>query len=109
MIGLAVAVGIGFAYFRDLGDASQMFLRVKRKNMIRFIRHEYQLLAIGLGAAVLMMLSYFLFDGGTGWLFWPSLLSVIVFYGFPWVYTFRIAKSDAYREILWHRPSQRIR
>ena len=32
--GLVVAMGIGFAYFRDLGDASQMFLKVKRSNMI---------------------------------------------------------------------------
>ena len=85
-IGLVVAVGIGLAYFRDIGDVSQMIMRVKRKNMVRFIRNEYRLLAVGLGATALMALAYFLLDGGTGWLFWPVLLFAIVSYGFPWVY-----------------------
>ena len=48
--GLIVSFVIGFFYFRDLGDVSQMLIKVKRKNMIRFIRNEYRLLAIGLGA-----------------------------------------------------------
>jgi hypothetical protein len=86
LIGLIVAFGIGFAYFRDLGDVSQMFLSVKRKNMVRFIRNEYRLLAVGLGSTALMALAYFALNGGTAWLFWPVLLAVSVFYGFPWVY-----------------------
>ena len=86
LIGLVIAVGVGFAYFRDLGDVSQMFLRVKRKHMIRFIRNEYRLLAVGLGATALMALAYLAFDGGTAWLFWPALLLVGVLYGFPWIY-----------------------
>jgi len=53
-IGLVVAVGIGLAYFRDIGDVSQMIMRVKRKNMVRFIRNEYRLLAVGLGATALI-------------------------------------------------------
>ena len=85
-IGLIVAFGLGFAYFRDLGDVSQMFLSVKRKNMVRFIRNEYRLLAVGLGATALMALAYFALNGGAAWLFWPVLLAVSVFYGFPWVY-----------------------
>ena len=86
LIGFVIAIGVGFAYFRDLGDVSQMFIRVKRKHMIRFIRNEYRLLAVGLGAAALMALVYFALDGGTKWLFWPALLLVGVLYGFPWVY-----------------------
>jgi hypothetical protein len=86
LIGLVVSAGLGFFYFRDLGDVSQMIMRVERKNMIRFIRHEYRLLTIGLGATALMVLAYFLFDGGTAWLFWPVLLLVSVFFGFPWIY-----------------------
>jgi hypothetical protein len=86
LIGIVVAVIIGFAYFRDLGDVSQMFLRVKRKHMIRFIRNEYRLLVIGLCATALMALAYFALDGGTAWLFWPALLLMGVLYGFPWVY-----------------------
>ena len=76
LIGLVITVGVGFAYFRDLGDVSQMFLRVKRKHMIRFIRNEYRLLAVGLAATALMALAYLAFDGGTAWLFWPALLLV---------------------------------
>ena len=34
--GLVVALGIGGLYFRDLGDVTQMFLKVKRENMARF-------------------------------------------------------------------------
>ena len=86
LLGLLVAVGIGFVYFRDLGDVSQMIMRVKRRNMIRFIRHEYRLLIVGLGATALMALAYSVLDGGTPWLFWPVLLLVSVFYGFPWIY-----------------------
>ncbi len=42
-ISLFVALVIGYLYFRDLGDVSQMFISVKRENMIRFIRNEYRL------------------------------------------------------------------
>jgi len=86
LIGFVIAIGVGFAYFRDLGDVSQMILKVKRKNMVWFIRNEYRLLAVGLGAAALMALAYFALDAGTKWLFWPALLLIGVLYGFPWVY-----------------------
>ena len=86
IIGLVVSLCVGFIYFRDLGDVSQMVMRVKRRNMIRFIRHEYRLLAIGLGAAAIMTLVFLIFDGGTAWLFWPALVLVGIFYGFPWIY-----------------------
>jgi len=39
-LGFTAALVIGFMYFRDLGDVSQMFIKVKRKNMLRFIRNE---------------------------------------------------------------------
>ena len=115
-IGLIVAFGLGFAYFRDLGDVSQMFLSVKRKNMVRFIRNEYRLLAVGLGATALMALAYFALDGGAAWLFWPVLLAVSVFYGFPWVYvhlglrnqmsTAKYYNIDEAKE--WVRPSSSV-
>ena len=50
-LGLVVSVVIGAAYFRDLGDVSQMVLKVKRANMIRFIRNEYRVVGAGLGAS----------------------------------------------------------
>ena len=86
LVGLGVALWVGFAYFRDLGDVSQMIMRVKRRNMVRFIRNEYRLLAAGLGATALMALAYFALGGGTAWLFWPALLLVAVLYGIPYVY-----------------------
>ena len=53
-LGLAVSLTIGFMYFRDLGDVSQMVLKVRKANMIRFIRHEYRLLGCGFAAALVM-------------------------------------------------------
>jgi hypothetical protein len=44
---LALSLAIGFIYFRDLGDVTQMLMRVKRENMLRFIRRENQLLGVG--------------------------------------------------------------
>lgn len=65
-LGLLVSVGIGLVYFRDLGDVSQMILKVKRKNMIRFIRNEYRLIGAGLAAAVVMAVSHLGFEAGPG-------------------------------------------
>ena len=35
-VGLLDSMGISFLYFRDLGDVSQMVLKVKREDTIRF-------------------------------------------------------------------------
>ena len=85
-LGLIVAFAIGFLYFRDLGDISQMLISVKRKNMIRFIRYEYQLLAAGILAAVLMTTAHFGFEAGPGWLFWTAFPILLILYVFPWVW-----------------------
>lgn len=85
-IGLLISVGLGFVYFRDLGDVSQMVLRIKRVNMVRFIRNESRLLIIGFCGTALMSVGYFLFEGGTAWLFWSVLFLVCVLYGFTWFY-----------------------
>ena len=85
-LGLVVSASIGFLYFRDLGDISQMVLKVKRENMIRFIRNEYKLLAVGLAAAAVMALVHFALGGGPAFVFWPALLAVAFLYGFPYVW-----------------------
>jgi len=85
-ISLIVALIIGSLYFRDLGDVSQMFISVKRENMIRFIRNEYRLLAVGLGATALMVFSYLFLGGGVDWLFWGVLVILLVLYAFPWIW-----------------------
>lgn len=83
---LAVSIAIGLLYFRDLGDVSQMILRVKRENMLRFIRNEYLLIGIGLGSFAGSTLAHFFLDGGAGWLFWVALVLIAFLYGFPWVW-----------------------
>ena len=85
-LGLIVALAIGFLYFRDLGDLSQMLISVKRKNMIRFIRYEYQLLAAGFTAMLLMTIAHFGFEAGPDWLFWAAFSILLILYLFPWVW-----------------------
>ena len=83
---LIVSIGIGLVYFRDLGDVSQMVLKVKRENMLRFIRHEYTFIGIGLGAFALATFAHFALGGGPLWLWVVGALLVLVLYGFPWVW-----------------------
>ncbi|WP_170350936.1 DUF3179 domain-containing (seleno)protein [Ruegeria atlantica] len=85
-LGIVVTLGIGFVYFRDLGDISQMLLKVKRENMVRFIRHEYRLIGIGLGAFAVSTLTFLFLGGGSFWLWALSALLVLFFYGFPFVW-----------------------
>ena len=85
-LSLVVALYIGFAYFRDLGDVSQMLMKVKRENTIRFIRNEYRFLAIGLGSIALMMVAHLGLDAGPAWLFWTALVAALFLYTFPWVW-----------------------
>ncbi|TMV09135.1 DUF3179 domain-containing protein [Ruegeria sediminis] len=84
-VGLFVSVAIGFLYFRDLGDISQMLMKIKRENTIRFIRNEYRFLSVGLAAAGTMIVGHLL-GGGPGWLFWISLVVIAFLYAFPWVW-----------------------
>jgi hypothetical protein len=85
-LGVILSVAIGIVYFRDLGDVSQMLLKVKRNNMIRFIRNEYQLIGTGLAAAVMMTVAHFGFGAGPEWLFWTVLALILILYGFPWIW-----------------------
>ena len=63
-----------------------MIVKVKRANMTRFIRHEYQLLGIGLGAALIAAIAHIGFGGGPSALFWTLIVLLGLFYAFPWVY-----------------------
>ncbi|WP_170373438.1 DUF3179 domain-containing (seleno)protein [Ruegeria arenilitoris] len=85
-IGLAISLGIGFLYFRDLGDVSQMLLKVKRENMIRFIRNEYRLIGLGLAAFAVATIAYFAFGAGIGAIWWLGAALALVLYGFPYVW-----------------------
>jgi len=85
-IALVISIGIGFVYFRDLGDVSQMVLKVKRENMLRFIRHENLFIGVGLAFAAGMAVAHLGFGGGPVWVFWPAMGFVALFYAFPWIY-----------------------
>lgn len=85
-LALVVALGIGFIYFRDLGDVSQMVLQVKRENTARIIRNEFQLVATGLGATIVMTVMHLVFGAGAAWLFWPAIVLLAFFYGFTYVW-----------------------
>lgn len=85
-IALLVSTGIGFVYFRDLGDVSQMILRVKRKNMVRFIRHEKSLVITALFGLLVMTVAHFGLGAAPGWLYWAALLLNLFLIGFPYVW-----------------------
>ncbi|WP_127113949.1 DUF3179 domain-containing (seleno)protein [Shimia sediminis] len=84
-VGLLVSCGIGFVYFRDLGDISQMLLKVKRENTVRFIKHEYKLIGLGLAATLAMTVGYVM-GGGFGLLYWVALVLTAFFFAFTWVW-----------------------
>ena len=84
--GLAVSLAIGLVYFRDLGDVSQMLIRVKRENMLRFIRNEYRLIAVGLAAFALATVVHFAFGTGPRWSWWVAIVLCVVLYGFPYLW-----------------------
>ncbi len=94
-IGLVVAVAIGFIYFRDLGDLSQMVMKVKRENTLRFIRNEYKLLGIGLAAAALMTATHVLADAGPDWAFLTAIILCLFFYGFTYVWVHFALRNQA--------------
>jgi hypothetical protein len=83
---LSLSLAIGFIYFRDLGDVTQMLMRVKRENMLRFIRHENQLLGVGLCSALIAVYAHFGQGAGGPLVFWPAMFVLLVFYGFTWVW-----------------------
>ena len=85
-IGMGVTLVIGLLYFRDLGDVSQMLIRVKRESMKRFIRNEYRFIALGFAGLVLMTVAHFGFGAGSLGLWWVTLLLTAVLYGFPYVW-----------------------
>lgn len=84
--GFTVSLVIGVFYFRDLGDVSQMLIRVKRKNMLRFIRYEYRLLALGISGLALMAVAHFGFGAGSSGFCWTAILLSAVLYGFPYIW-----------------------
>jgi hypothetical protein len=83
---LSASAIIGFIYFRDLGDASQIFLNVKRKNMLRFIRVEYKLIIPGILSGAIAATIHFVTGVGEPISFWIIISVIIIFYAWTWVW-----------------------
>jgi hypothetical protein len=96
LAGLILSLAIGLLYFRDLGDVTQMLLKIKRKDVHFFIRNEQRLLATGLGAVVVATIAHFALGGGPFWVWLTALLLCALLYGFRyiWVRFFR-ARTQA--------------
>lgn len=95
-LGLILSVVAGFFYFRELGDISQMFFRIKRHNLVWVIRHEYKIMGAGLFGALAATLAFWVVGAGTGWIWWPALIVWGLFYLFPyiWLHTGMRTKTD---------------
>lgn len=85
-LSLATSGYIGYIYFRDLGDVTQMVMKVKRKNMLWFIRHEYKAIFPGIAAGVLAAIVHFATGAGGPIFFWIIMAILVIFYGFTWVW-----------------------
>jgi len=85
-ISIGISAVIGFIYFRDLGDVSQMILKVKRKNMLWFIRNEYKAIFPGIAAGLIAALIHFTTGVGNPIAFWLIAAMLTIFYGFTWVW-----------------------
>lgn len=113
---LAVSCGVGFIYFRELGDLPQMFFKVSREKMIRAIRHENKMLVVGISSGILVAVAHFYGKAGEAWVFWPFVPIFVLFYAFPYVWLhvgmrhqsrtakyFSIAEAEA-----WVSPSNSV-
>ena len=83
---LFTALVVGGLFFRDLGDVSQIFIKVKRQNMLRAIRNEPRTLKLGMGLAGIMIVSHLVFGGGSAWAFWTGLAVTALLFGFPFIW-----------------------
>ena len=93
-IGFSLSLILGFIYFRDAGDITQFVMKIKRENIIRLIRNEYKVLAVGLGSVVMMTLAHLVLGGGSNWLFWTALLLCLFFYLYPYTWGHLILRDQ---------------
>lgn len=82
--GLAASLIAGFFYFRELGDISQMFFRIKRHNLVRVIRHEYKIICVGLLGAIAATVAFWFGGAGIGVIWGSALILWSLFYVFPY-------------------------
>jgi hypothetical protein len=85
-VALAAATYAAFVYFRDLGDVTQALLDVSRENMLKAIRNENKLLAIGLIGTAVAVLLHYVYGAGIGWVTVTLAIANVFMVGFPWIW-----------------------
>ncbi|MEZ9303551.1 hypothetical protein AB4137_10315, partial [Vibrio breoganii] len=66
-VALIPATITAFIYFRDLGDITQSFLPVKRKDMMFAIRHEKKMILIGIIGTLVALYLHLTQGVGSKW------------------------------------------
>ena len=79
-----VATYFAYLYFRDLGDVTQALLSVERKNMLRAIRNENKMIAIGLGGTAIASALHFWLGAGIDWVFNILAIANVAMIAFVW-------------------------
>jgi len=87
-VALGAAVYPVWRIFRDMGDITQMFMKVSRESILNTIRWERQLVAGAVISIALAGLLHFFFDAGNGWVLACALLVGAAMLGFPllWIH-----------------------
>ena len=81
---LLLGTYFSYVYFRDLGDVTQAVMSVERKNMIRAIRNENKMIAIGLGGTAIAGVLHFWQGAGVDWVFNTLAIANVAMISFVW-------------------------
>jgi len=87
-LALAATTYPAWRIFRDMGDITQIFMKVDRATILDTIRWERRLIAMAVAGIAIMSLQYFAFDAGRALAYWPSMAAFVVMLGFPllWIH-----------------------
>lgn len=87
-LALAVTAYPAWRIFRDMGDITQMFMKVDRAAILNTIRWEWRLVSAALAGAALASVLYFVFDAGHPLIYWPAVGAFAFMVGFPllWIH-----------------------
>ena len=87
-LALLTAVYPTWRIFRDLGDITQMFMKVERETILNTIRWEWKLVGAAAAAITTAALCHFILDAGNGALLYTSATISFLMIGFPllWVH-----------------------
>ena len=87
-LALSAAVYPAWRIFRDMGDITQMFMKVDRATIFDTIRWEWRLVGAGVGALALASLLHFGTGAGPAVIYWPAFCIFGFMLAFPllWIH-----------------------